>query len=603
MTPDTRSIAAAMQAGNHPQVEQLCRAALADHPQDENLLLLLAISLQCQQRHAEAVPVYALLTQLYPASALHWHNYGSALLEAGARDEAARAYASAIERDPNDIRPKIQLGLLRIQQQDYLGARDVLLDACDVGGALPVARIHAAKACTLCQDFHGADDLLRGWRAWLPLHDDPLQFELAKLLLLMSDAPSTAALLEDLVARDPTQLEAGLLLAYVYERLNRLDDARRLADGLAPRCMQASTINELEHVRVALALRGGDPRQARKLLEGIGPRHPADYMHYFQLAEACDKGGETGLAMQALETAHALQVRDLKVASPELFTPEARALPADVPRLDAAEYARWPHLAGPDARQSPVFIVGFPRSGTTLLEQMLDAHPGLQSMDENPFFNRLADKLKRHDPRILQGLGVLRQRDCDELRKSYLLMVADRVPRRWDAQVVDKNPLNMLWLPMIHRLFPQAKIIFAMRHPCDVILSCYMQNFRAAILGAACATLERLAAAYVQAMEHWLADASLLRPDVLVSRYEDLVDDVAGQAQRIATFLELDDAAPMLAFHQHAQRKGYIATPSYSQVIQPVNRKGLGRWIRYREAFEPVLPIVRPLLERWGYPA
>jgi hypothetical protein len=274
-----------------------------------------------------------------------------------------------------------------------------------------------------------------------------------------------------------------------------------------------------------------------------------------------------------------------------------------VPNVTAADYAAWPEFAAPDARNSPIFIVGFPRSGTTLLEQMLDSHPGLQSMDENPFFNRLADTLKRHDSRILARLEVLRQFDVDELRKQYLLMVTENIQRRWDAQLVDKNPLNMLWLPFIHRLYPNAKYILAIRHPCDVLLSCYMQNFRASILLTASATLERLAHAYVGVMQVWLKHVDVFHPRVFVSRYEDVVADTAAQTKRLAEFLELDDASPMLQFDQHARDKGFIGTPSYSQVIEPVNTKGLNRWVKYRPYFEKALPILEPMLKHWGYSA
>jgi hypothetical protein len=223
-------------------------------------------------------------------------------------------------------------------------------------------------------------------------------------------------------------------------------------------------------------------------------------------------------------------------------------------------------------------------------------------MDETPFFERLAGKLRAHNPRILADLGVLRQYDCDELRKRYFLLTSERIQRRADTQLVDKNPLNMLWLPMIYRLFPAAKFILCVRHPCDVILSCYMQNFRSSVLGAACENIERLAAAYVQAMQTWLQHASVFKPDVLVSRYEDLVTDFAPRTKRIADFLGLDDAAPMLQFDRRAREKSYIATPSYSQVIEPINTKGMNRWHLYRPYFEPVLPTLEPMLKHWGYP-
>ncbi|MGC4037816.1 MAG: sulfotransferase [Chitinophagaceae bacterium] len=135
--------------------------------------------------------------------------------------------------------------------------------------------------------------------------------------------------------------------------------------------------------------------------------------------------------------------------------PTRAVLPNAVDRLTEAEYRAWPPLTAPDARDSPIFIVGFPRSGTTLLEQMLDAHPSLQSMDERPFFTILGNKLGDYGVKMPNDIGRLNQRDCDELRKHYYGLVAEKIHRRWDAQLVDKNPLNMLWLPLIKRLYPK----------------------------------------------------------------------------------------------------------------------------------------------------
>ena len=602
-TETTTLIVQALQAARPADAERVCRAQLANNPNDEQVLQLLALSLHFQHRLAEALAVYARLTELQPECSAYWCNYGTALLESGVTPEAERAYATAIRLDQGNLMPKVQMGLLLLARKDYLAARETLLDAFELDKNLPLTRIHAANACCLCQDFHGAADLLKPWRTWLPLESEPLQLELAKLLQLMGDTPSTAVLLEDLIARNPSHLEARLLLAKVYERMNELARSETMARALLedPIVSTEAARSDVQHLFATLALRNGDLANARSVLEQCGPRHTSDYAHYFELAETYDKLGAPGQAMQALRTAHEWQVQELRVASPEFFLPASPALPAALPRVTPETYRRWPATKAPDSRDSPVFIVGFPRSGTTLLEQMLDAHPGLQSMDENPFFNRLADKLKSHDEGIMDKLELLQQRDCDELRKLYLIMVSEKIPRRWDAQLVDKNPLNMLWVPLIYRLFPRAKFILAVRHPCDVILSCYMQNFRSSILGAACADLPRLASAYVGAMDYWLQNVSIFQPDVLVSRYEDLVEDFPGHTARIAQFLGLDDSTPMLRFDQHARDKGYIATPSYDQVIEPVNRKGMNRWTRYQREFERVLPTLEPMLRHWGY--
>jgi len=595
-------IGAAINSGHPERAEQLSRAALTRHPGHADLSLMLAISLHMQRRVNEALPVYAALAQGSDSS-LNWNNYGTALQETGNRAEAAKAFARAVELDPSNLSPKSRLGLLLIEMHDYLTARHLLLD---VVAAMPdslEARVDAARACCHCQDVEGAADLLRRWRQWVPFNDDNLQLSLAQVLTLKNDIPDAVEVLEDLLARWPGEFDVRLLLANHYERLNRLADADAVLVPMLRAGSGASDVQlkEARHVLATLALRRGDAAAARDLLERTGPETENSFNHYFQLASAHDKLGEVDKAMEALQVAHRMEAVERSFDSPEFFAPGAPAMPVDAPRVTAEQYARWPALIAPEMRDSPIFVVGFPRSGTTLLEQVLDAHPCLQSMDENPFFNRLAGILGNHDRRILDDLSVLRQFDVDELRKRYHAMVDERVRRNWDARLVDKNPLNMHWLPVMVRLFPEARFILAVRHPCDVLLSCYMQSFRSSALAAACGSLERLAHGYVETMQRWLEEVDILRPSVMVSRYEDLVDDFPQQVSRIAGFLGLEDSSPMLGFDQHARGKAYIATPSYSQVIEPVNRKAVGRWHKYSAYFEPVLPVLEPMLRHWGY--
>jgi Flp pilus assembly protein TadD len=604
-TISSADISVAIRAGDLPRVEQLCRAALAEQPEREEAWLFLAVSLHYQGRLIDALPVYRKLTELVPANSTHWSNYATALSESGSPDDAERAFEESIRLDPRNAAPYLNLGLLLMQRRDYLAAREKLLDAVERDANAPEIRIHAATACSRCQDFDRAEKLLKPWRQWMPLNDISLQLELANNLLLLSDGPATQALLEDLVRIAPDNFDARIHLAGVYERMNRLDDVAAVLDAtvVAGLVTDPDKRCSVEQVRGGLAARRGNYAEAREVLERAGPRHAEDASHYFELAKVYDKLGETDLAMKALATAHEIKVEDLRRVAPEKVADDEPEGPIALPDVSAEEYRNWPKFSAPDARNSPIFVVGFPRSGTTLLEQMLDAHPGLQSMDENPFFNRLAETLRRHDSRILASLDVLRQYDVDELRKQYLMQVSEKITRRWDAQLVDKNPLNMPWLPFMHRLFPNAKYILALRHPCDVLLSCYMQNFRSSILLAASESLVRLAKTYVAIFECWLHHVEVFKPNVLVSRYEDLVADPALQAQRLAEFLELGDSSPMLRFDQHARDKGYIGTPSYSQVIEPVNKKGLNRWVRYRPYFEESLRILEPMMKRWGYSA
>jgi len=595
------AIIAALQSNDSQNAEHLCRRYLLRNPHASDVQVLLAVSLWRQGKHSGALEIYAQLCRMNPNDVAHWRNYANALRQAGDLEAAEEASSTALQLAPDDQEWLELHGLLQLELGKPRDARNTLLAAFGKSPDSPAVRIHAAQACLACRDWR-AENLLRPWREWIPL-EDSLQSELAELLVQTGEAALALGLLEDLALRGPGEWRVLLRMAGLYERVNRTAEAEALLARVAAiPGVQAQAASEIGHQRAQLSMRRRDYATAKALLQSNGPRHKNDYAHWFALANACDKTGDTTGAMHALAKAHAKQVEELRVTVPHFFEPGADILPDASERVTEPDYRDWPALRAPDASQSPVFVMGFARSGTTLLEQMLDAHPRLQSMDERPFFNMLAANLKASTGlEMPRDLGKLDQRDCDELRKGYLILACGKVPRRWDARLVDKNPLNMLWLPMIHRMFPAAKFILAIRHPCDVILSCYMQNFRSAVLAVAGQSLEHLARAYVAAMEHWLHHVEVLKPDVFVSHYEDLVADTPGQTRRIGSFLGLDDAEPMLRFDERAREKGYIKTPSYTQVIEPINRKGMGRWHRYHEYIVPVLPILQPMLEYWGY--
>jgi hypothetical protein len=198
-------------------------------------------------------------------------------------------------------------------------------------------------------------------------------------------------------------------------------------------------------------------------------------------------------------------------------------------------------------------------------------------------------------------LAALPQADADQLRATYFGMVAHALPDLGGHRLVDKNPLNLLCLPLILRLFPEARIVLCLRHPCDVLLSCYMQSFRSPAFRAMCSSLPRLARGYAGAFGQCCRHIEVFEPRVLEWRYESVVDDFEAAVARLGRFLEVADASPFAGFAARARDKRFIATPSYAQVTQPVNAAAVGRWLNYREQFEPVLPVLRPWFDQFGY--
>jgi hypothetical protein len=248
-------------------------------------------------------------------------------------------------------------------------------------------------------------------------------------------------------------------------------------------------------------------------------------------------------------------------------------------------------------RPSPAFVVGFPRSGTTLLDTFLMGHPETQVLEELP--------LVRSAELALGDMTELPQRSTVELehaRASYFAGLESHVGGGAGRLLIDKLPLNMLGAPVIHSLFPDARFIFAQRHPCDVVLSCFMQAFALNNSMASFLDIRDAADFYDAAMTVWTRSREILPIKAHTVVYEELVVDPEATLRPAIEFLGLEWRGELLDHRATAKARGRIITPSYNQVTQPLSRGPSGRWRRYEKQLAPVLPILLPWAERLGYP-
>ncbi|OOG57161.1 hypothetical protein B0E47_06995 [Rhodanobacter sp. B05] len=599
-------ILSSLEEGRVQQAEQACENLLRARPDDEDGLTVLGIALQRYGRPLRAAAVYEYLLDRHPGRIGHWGNLGNALREAGRHEDAEQAYLTALKLAPDDPMTQGNLGLLYKERADYAKARTCLVAAARLLPDDHEICIYAAMACCECGDNLGAGQLTAGWRRWLPLDTD-LSIDLAWMFTQLGRISEAEELLGGSLQLNGARPRTLARLIGLLERVNRLDEADRILATLPDPQTLSDPVDRLEVISAlgVMAMRGRDPVAARRLLERLlemtsDPAHRGNL--YFSMAKACDKQGDADAAMEALAKAHAAQMVRAAQLVPELLLPGVQPLSPALIRMTSAQVAGWePPARSNGDPQSPIFVVGFPRSGTTMLEQMLDAHPALTSMDEQPFLQGVSEKVVGLGMEYPEGIGALDPGMCAMLIRHYWEQASSVVKLEPGQRLVDKNPLNLLHLPLISRLFPDAPIILALRHPCDVILSCYMQNFRAPGFQTLCSSLERLAGGYVNGMNYWVYHEQLLKPRVLHLRYEDLLDRFDAEVERIGRFIGVEDAAPLRNFHQHAQQKGFISTPSYAQVTQPPNKQAVGRWRRYEKAFRPLLPGLKDIMEHWGY--
>ena len=324
---------------------------------------------------------------------------------------------------------------------------------------------------------------------------------------------------------------------------------------------------------------------------------------WYELAAILDHQGRYEEAFDALTMVKKMMVPSAAGAVTERKA-VLRGLHQAAGELSSSYFQRWNAMdPGPAPRRLAV-IMGHPRSGTTLLEQVLDAHTAVVSAEETLIFWDSYNDLER-DHRgttvtMLDSLSPLAVRNArdDYFRRMELFVsvpVGDRV-------LIDKNPSLTALLPALLRVLPQAQIIVALRDPRDVCLSCFMQRLAINPVSAMYLTLEGTVEEYCSLMGFWRTIKPMLPTPALEVRYEDVVTDLRSEGEKALRFLNLDWEPAVLNFHEQARKK-LIISPTYADVARPIHRGAVGRWRNYRKYLEPYLEKLAPFVKAFGYEA
>ncbi len=590
------------QSNRFAAAEAKCLRLLTVHKQHAGALTTLGMVLHAQGRHEEALRIFNAVTVYEPQNPEHWMNLGSELRTLGRHGEALAIYDRAMQAGNPSVDLVYNIGSLHMERGDYDSAYNFLCEAVRVAPRSARIRAVFAQVCYDTVRTEEALETLEGWEQFEGLTPQ-ITAQIAYLLVIMGNPVAAQPAVQTLMAAPRLTPEESLTLVRLLERVNRLSEAHSALDRLKA-TTPAPTADALL-AEATLAERVGNHGESRDLLlqalrlhSDFLRRHPL----LFALARTLDAMGKYEDAYTALLEAHQSHVAYIEATIGKTPVDLPAAIELARHECDPQDVAGWNDDGAPDIANSPVFIVGFPRSGTTLLEQTLDAHPLLQSMDEQPFLKRALDDAVACGIAYPSELGKLTAEQCDYIRGRYWERVRKKIALQPGRRLVDKNPLNLMRLPLIRRIFPHSRLIVAVRHPCDTLLSCYFQHFRAPDLVLMCRDLPTLAGNYRAAFDFWYSQATLLKPLSFELRYETLVADFDVQVRQLSEFLQLPWNAAMLEPGAHARGKSFISTPSYSQVVQPVSSRAVGRWKHYEPHFRSCLPVLQPLLQRWHDP-
>ena len=528
----------AARVGDVPRAMDMAREALRTGLIHPLLLNLRAYWLETQGRDEEALIDLRRAVFLAPKDPLIQNSYGLCLSKLNRRAEAVAAFQAAVASDPNFAHAHFNLGM-----------------ALEREGELESAQKSYERAAELRPDFLEPPARLVGLAGrtgdWNKVR------ELGPRIL--ASDPKNAVVL---MAMTRAALAAGDLKAAEKFLPSMEGDDPALA---YERAIAHSLLGDLRHAQARFA-------EAFTAYENGNAELKTIYAGRYD-----GPGVETAL--------------NYVIWLAQQFRERPSALPP----------AQHNDAAGADGGTAGhVFLVGFPRSGTTLLENILTSHPSVVSLEEK---NTLGDATRDYfaDLRGLAALANLKGDDLLRARARYWDHVRD-----FDADVqgkvfVDKHPLMSTKLALVAKFFPNAKVIFAIRDPRDVVLSCYRRLFTINPSMYEFLDLERSARYYDAVMRLSALYRARLNLDWHELRHETLIEDFEGEARKVCDFIGIEWNEKMHDFAQRAQIRP-IATPSALQVMKGLNSDGVGQWRNYREQLAPIMPILQPWVEKFGYP-
>ena len=419
------------------------------------------------------------------------------------------------------------------------------------------------------------------------------------------------AMAERYYLRAVEQKDAGpvpfVQLAKLYERRRRMKDA---ADMVERALQLNNTCPEALLIRAQLARQSGRLDEAERLIGSFVHQPNSDIwiqaQTWYELGGILDRQGKYDEAMAAFRQAKARlrpnagpHIAELKIVRGRLEKMKAGLSAETLQRwFDAGQLFQPPHQLA--------LLGGHPRSGTTLLEQVLDSHPDIVSAEETTIFHDeayipLARSLPDNEP-MLSVLEAAPASALQQSRTGYFRSVEGFLGQPiGERLLIDKNPSVTFLIPLLIRVFPEIKFLIALRDPRDVVLSCFMQSFLPLTQGnSAYLSLESTVEEYTALMKMWKTIAPLIKNPCLEVRYEDMVNDLESVARRTLDFLNVPWDARVLGFDEHARGK-VVRSPTYADVTKPVYKGAVGRWRHYQKYLEPYLEKLDPFVKAFGY--
>jgi tetratricopeptide (TPR) repeat protein len=558
----------------------LLSRAVSAKPDRADALGGLGVALSALDRDDEAITCYQKALSINPNHAAVLNALGTVLHKRGQTDQAIEHFQRAIAISPDCSQAHFTLAGI-LQGLDRLG--EAIIHYGKVLTTEPRNYAVHNNLGAILQKLGRFEEAINHYKLALAINPDYVDAycNLGNALFFLNRTEDSIVENEKALRLDPCKVAAHNNLGVAFQALGRMEDAR----GAYERALQIAPRNAAIHLNLAYLRRftAGDRRLTalEKLAEDVATLSAEDQISlHFALGRAYGDLGQHERSFRHLRDGNALKRAMLAYQEKEVLSLLERIRTTFTPELMQQKSG-----AGHQS-DMPVFVVGMPRSGTTLVEQILASHSKVYGAGEIETFYRAMVRFKSRNgiaaefPDVVQAMSP--EALCG-LGSEYVQWIRSAAPAA--ERIVNKLPLNFKYVGLIHLALPQARIIHVCRDPLDTCLSCFSMLFTGAqSFSYDLGELGRYYRGYAAVMDHW---RSVLPPGVMIEvQYEDLIADLEGQASAIVDHCGLPWEDSCLAFHQ---TKREVKTASSVQVRDPLYRTSVGRWRPYESFLQPLI--------------
>ena len=537
-------------------------------------------ALQRLKRFAEAEPSYRRAVELRPGFADAWNNLGTCLREMGRLTEADEAYRKALGLQPNnpDFLDSLALALKDLKRHEE--AVETMRRALVIDEARDAFHTHYATILIELGKFDEAESALRSAFAINPSNHDTVN-QMGRVAFERGDLEASLSHYRRALSLKPDLADAYNNMGNTLKELGRLQEAREAY--LEAARLEPDITGTYVNLADSTTFAASDPHIAtmEALAEKTDGLSTTDRM---QLGFALGKV-YADLKDHRRSFAHLREANALKRAMVSYDEKEALGFFDRIEAVFTPAFIRDKAGVG-ESSSRPIFVVGMPRSGTTLVEQILASHPAVHGAGELAAFDKAVQSIHCSGNTQIQFPEFVVAANASALRQiglSYLAELKQIVPD--SERVTDKMPSNYYYAGLIHLTLPRAKIIHCVRDPVDTCVSCFSKLFSGAQVHTYdLAELGRYYRRYERLMMHWRS--VLPKGRILDVRYEDVVADLERQARRILAYCALPWNDRCLAFHRTERP---VRTASATQVRRPIYNTAVGRWRAYADDLGPLL--------------